>query len=609
MPVSAEFTVNTAAVPPEASVSASSTVTLALTDTGFRTAAWSIVGNSSPSLTNPTITPAGSPLGATATFSMPAGTGQAYLVQCVVNGGRDDEGVTQPNYTKRAVIGVAGTSGIVPFCVGETYERDAVYGYLEDLNAVTDISGGTSTIVDNAITFAKMQDIGVGLIGNDTGTADPKLITLASSLAFAGGAVGVATAGVTLAMMANIATARFVGRVSGSTGVPEAMTGTQATTLLDVFTDLLKGLVPASGGGTTNFLRADATWAAPPGGGGSTSAAGLTYNFAASTTTSSNPGSGNFRLNNATLASVTGIALCDTDADGGANEAYLLAQDDSTTAAHRGYILIRSIATPATFAIYDITGASTDSSGWVQFVVTHVVSGGTMVAADPCGVEFYRTGDTGATGAAGSSGGAGGYASIVTESTTARTLVIGDANALIRTTNASATTVTFPPNSSVAFPIGTAVSIRQSASGQVTLAAGVGVTLNTPDTLKSRKLGSIVRAIKVAADEWDITGDVVCIIGSLLTDANQTLAVSGGDDYAQLTPPTANRTKKLSNAGATDNRIINIRRYDTAAFTITITDNDDEEIFTFAAATPWQMAAIYSESAGKWLPSGNKDLE
>jgi hypothetical protein len=33
----------------------------------------------------------------------------------------------------------------------------------------------------------------------------------------------------------------------------------------NLFSDLLKGLVPASGGGTTNFLRADGTWAAPPG--------------------------------------------------------------------------------------------------------------------------------------------------------------------------------------------------------------------------------------------------------------------------------------------------------------------------------------------------------
>ena len=35
-----------------------------------------------------------------------------------------------------------------------------------------------------------------------------------------------------------------------------------------VFTSSVDGLAPASGGGTTNFLRADGTWAAPSGGGG-----------------------------------------------------------------------------------------------------------------------------------------------------------------------------------------------------------------------------------------------------------------------------------------------------------------------------------------------------
>lgn len=40
------------------------------------------------------------------------------------------------------------------------------------------------------------------------------------------------------------------------------------TALLNVFTSALKGLVPASGGGTTNFLRADGAWVAPGGGGG-----------------------------------------------------------------------------------------------------------------------------------------------------------------------------------------------------------------------------------------------------------------------------------------------------------------------------------------------------
>ena len=40
------------------------------------------------------------------------------------------------------------------------------------------------------------------------------------------------------------------------------------TAILDLFTSALKGLGPASGGGTANFLRADGSWAAPPGGGG-----------------------------------------------------------------------------------------------------------------------------------------------------------------------------------------------------------------------------------------------------------------------------------------------------------------------------------------------------
>jgi hypothetical protein len=39
--------------------------------------------------------------------------------------------------------------------------------------------------------------------------------------------------------------------------------GTQATAQLNPFSSTLQGLAPASGGGTSNFLRADGTWAAP----------------------------------------------------------------------------------------------------------------------------------------------------------------------------------------------------------------------------------------------------------------------------------------------------------------------------------------------------------
>ncbi len=76
---------------------------------------------------------------------------------------------------------------------------------------------------------------------------------------------------VTNAKAANMATATIKGRATAGTGDPEDLTATQATALLNTFTTSLKGLAPASGGGTTKYLRADGTWAAPAGGGSVTS--------------------------------------------------------------------------------------------------------------------------------------------------------------------------------------------------------------------------------------------------------------------------------------------------------------------------------------------------
>lgn len=80
------------------------------------------------------------------------------------------------------------------------------------------------------------------------------------------------------AKLANVPTATFKGRVTAGTGAPEDLTGTQATTLLDAFTSALKGLAPASGGGTVNYLRADGTWASPPGAGSVTTVSVVTAN-------------------------------------------------------------------------------------------------------------------------------------------------------------------------------------------------------------------------------------------------------------------------------------------------------------------------------------------
>lgn len=94
------------------------------------------------------------------------------------------------------------------------------------------------------------------------------------------------------------------------------------------------------------------------------------------------------------------------------------------------------------------------------------------------------------------------------QSGTTYTLVLTDLNKVVRCNNESAITLTVPANSSVAFPIGSVVTVRQVGAGQVTIAAAGGVTINSPETLKTRKQHASVVLVKVATDEWDLGGDL-----------------------------------------------------------------------------------------------------
>ena len=169
-----------------------------------------------------------------------------------------------------------------------------------DKGDITVSSGGTVwTIDDGVVSNAKLADMEAGRIkGRDAGgTGDPQDLTGAQVAAFLpefsfttaglvppsvsaslkvlgdGGWTNISGGMIIENTIPNnrlqqVAALTFKGNSAGSVGNVQDMTAAEATAILDLFTTSLKGLAPASGGGTTNFLRADGTWGVPPGTGG-----------------------------------------------------------------------------------------------------------------------------------------------------------------------------------------------------------------------------------------------------------------------------------------------------------------------------------------------------
>jgi hypothetical protein len=139
----------------------------------------------------------------------------------------------------------------------------------------------TADIIANSIGNSQLrQGVGTSVIGRSAGTTgnvadiaagsdDTLFRRVAGALDFGQLTVGMFPNDVvTYAKIQNVSTtSRILGRITAGAGDIEELTGTQATSLLDVFTSTLKGLVPASGGSSTQYLSADGTFSTPATGG------------------------------------------------------------------------------------------------------------------------------------------------------------------------------------------------------------------------------------------------------------------------------------------------------------------------------------------------------
>jgi hypothetical protein len=114
------------------------------------------------------------------------------------------------------------------------------------------------------------------------------------------------------------------------------------------------------------------------------------------TTSDADPGSGVFRLNNASAALAT-QAFIDNLAQGGADlSAWLDTLDNFGDSAGRGYLTIFDASNPTTiFRIYLVTGTVVDGTGYRKVSLTHLTGSGSFTAATAYLLQFTPRGPTG----------------------------------------------------------------------------------------------------------------------------------------------------------------------------------------------------------------------
>jgi len=102
--------------------------------------------------------------------------------------------------------------------------------------------------------------------------------------------------------------------------------------------------------------------------------------------------------------------------------------------------------------------------------------------------------------------------SINAQTGTTYTPVLADAGKIVTLNNGSAITLTIPPNSSVAYPVGSSLTFINIGAGLTTFAQGSGVTIassgGTATAPSITAQHNSATAIKIATDTWQVIGAI-----------------------------------------------------------------------------------------------------
>jgi hypothetical protein len=92
--------------------------------------------------------------------------------------------------------------------------------------------------------------------------------------------------------------------------------------------------------------------------------------------------------------------------------------------------------------------------------------------------------------------------------TASYTLVLSDNHKIVTMNSSSATNLTVPPNSSVAFPVGASITICCIGSGKTTVVAGSGVTILSKGSLLGITVLGDATLIKLGTNTWKLIGSL-----------------------------------------------------------------------------------------------------
>jgi hypothetical protein len=258
------------------------------------------------------------------------------------------------------------------------------------------------TLANNTLTFDTAPVSGT----NNIVVFAPSLLFGAVEGSAAAAATSETNAAASATAAAASATAAATSETNAATSETNAATSATnaATSATNAATSETNAATSATNAATSETNAANsATASAASATEAQTASSMLLYAFASSTTMA-DPGTGLFRLNNATLSSVTAIAIDATSGQSGNPDVSdRLADWGVGTSTIKGTLTITNGSSPATFVTYSVTAVA-DNTGWLQFTVAHVDSNGTFSASDNCYLHFTKTGNKGDTGAGDVSG-------------------------------------------------------------------------------------------------------------------------------------------------------------------------------------------------------------